>query len=123
MLTTISSPHFCTVVFHLMGSTPRWSPTEWNEVLPMLNLCDKWNRIDDLLFMEKFAMCAIELIVPSLTNKDDLVTSARNTFPKADRTGRFSVTRAPFKSMNAPGGKRYQSHVEEEMEWVCNRQY
>ncbi|KAL0069519.1 hypothetical protein AAF712_003555 [Marasmius tenuissimus] len=121
ILTTITSPYLRTVVFNLMGNIST-SRTESNAVFPMFNLRDKWNRIDDLLSTEKFAMCVVELVTSSIS-EDDLITFGRKGFPKVDHMGRFSAIEAPFKVTDAPTMQRYQLDVKEEMEWVCNRQY
>ncbi|KAJ8085301.1 hypothetical protein PM082_004096 [Marasmius tenuissimus] len=89
----------------------------------MLDLYDEWNSIDDLLSTEKFATCAVELVVPPLTSEGNLVISLRKAFPKVDHTRGISVFRAPLKTMDDFRTETYDFYVKEEMEWVCNRQY
>ncbi|KAJ8085261.1 hypothetical protein PM082_004056 [Marasmius tenuissimus] len=123
ILSTITSTYFRTVVFHLRVNPFPRSLTESQKLLAMLSLRNEWNRIDDLLSTEKFATCAVELVVTSSISGDDLITSGRKAFPKANDTGRFSVIRAPFEAMDEFSAKSYEPGVKEEMEWVRNRRY
>ncbi|KAK1230852.1 hypothetical protein PQX77_006051 [Marasmius sp. AFHP31] len=124
MLTAITSPHLRTIVLHLIDDSNSTAETE-----PIsLVLSDEWNRLDDLFSTEKFAECAIELIVPSSTSDDDLGTARQMAFPKSHHTGRLSVVRAPlpvideFSSGAKTGRSPYRPYMKE-IEWVCNRRY
>ncbi|KAJ8085259.1 hypothetical protein PM082_004054 [Marasmius tenuissimus] len=94
MFATITSPRFRTIVLHLVDSSDLEAETEAETETTPLVLSDEWNRLDDLFSTEKFAKCAVELVVPSSTSDDDLVAAGRKAFPKSHYTGRLSVVRA-----------------------------
>ncbi|KAJ8088242.1 hypothetical protein PM082_022314 [Marasmius tenuissimus] len=108
MFGTIGSANFRTAVFNVLDHNG------------LEYLCNEWNEFDDLLCTEKFASCAVELVVLYSTGEGELVASAgRKAFPKSDREGRLSIVQAPF--------ARIEYHddcsAEKEMDWACNRPY
>ncbi|KAK1235276.1 hypothetical protein PQX77_001505 [Marasmius sp. AFHP31] len=119
MFSTISSPSLITNVFNVSA-------------IGFRVLKERWDAFDVLLATAKFATVQVELTIPFSdstlrdgTSEEDL-SRARQVFPRCDKKGRLSITRAPFtvKAKDFDGSEDSRDFQDYDViNWVCGKYF